>query len=203
MKDKKITYLPLTFILFGIVLIIAIFFSVTAFLKAKTLESMQEKMANFTTQTSSMMSKELSSIEQSKKVTMEIQKDQITWHSILQELALTIPSNIAISSFSGNNSGKITIQMVTNSMNDVKKTVELLRDSSLFKTAFVPSLSMGQSAEQQRIITFPIVIEVSPNDVNTYTGTTPVKRTDMNVKNTNDNVNNNLNVNENNNTNAH
>jgi Tfp pilus assembly protein PilN len=161
MKHTKSSRLALSIFLFGIVILVTIFFHVMIYIKKQNIENMKAEMNKNREQITSILSGDIRTVMEAKQVADNLIRQNIVWSQLLNDLTLTLPSTVSIVTITGDHKGKITANLSTKSMADVSRTIELLLASQQFKDVFVPSLTSGISQDQQMVIHFPIVLDYS------------------------------------------
>jgi len=161
MKHTKSSRLAWSIFLFGIVILVAVFFHVMIYLKKQNIENMKAEMKQNREQIASMLSGDIKTVMEAKQVADGLIRQNIVWSQLLNDLTLTLPSTVSIVTLTGDHKGKITANLSTTNMVDVSRTIELLLASQQFKDVFVPSLTSGISQDQQMVIHFPIVLDYS------------------------------------------
>jgi Tfp pilus assembly protein PilN len=160
-KHKKSSRLAWAIFLFGIVILVAIFFHVMIYIKKQNIENMKAEMKQNREQIASMLSGDIKTVMDAKQAADSLTQQNIVWSQLLNDLASTLPSTVSIVTLTGDNKGKITANLSTTNMADVSRTIELLLASQQFKDVFVPSLTSGISQDQQMVVHFPIVLDYS------------------------------------------
>ena len=126
---------------------------------------MKQELETNIQQANSIMSEELRQFKQSNVLLKNIEKEQVFWNPILRELLSQLPKDVVLNSFTGDNTGKITVQLITDEIGTLTRTVELLSESEIFTHVFLPSLSSGKAVDDKTVVTFPLVIEFDPQQL--------------------------------------
>lgn len=157
---KKSVFFSGSFILLAIIILLSAVFGTIVLVKTNSIVNITEEIDYNQKQISSLVPSELRELEQSLQARDRIRRDAIVWNPIVAELFGSLPTDVFLTSCVANSNGKITAQLATTSMKGVTDTIDVLSHSEILKNTFVPSVSVGASSGNNKVITFPLMTEL-------------------------------------------
>ena len=177
-QQKKFPFLLslVLILLFGVGLGYGYYFSQNNHAEIQVAE-LEKQVTEIQNQLDDLRASDTVSAQSSVNALNKIEKDEVSWSSVLNTLRIVVPLDLAekkplveFTSYSGSEMGSLTFNGHTNPSSNVKKqldaiaeTIQAFNSTSAFENAFVPSISKSVTQDDEIVLSFIFNVNYIPS----------------------------------------
>lgn len=122
-----------------------------------------QQIVSLQTQIQDLQTKGVDRLSTIKSFFDTVQESEVIWSTVLQKLQEVQPLDVIFASYSGSDTGKISVSASTVSYESAANLLSVLDSSAYFSNAFIPSLGGAGLATGFNIVSFTFSMDYTPD----------------------------------------